>query len=183
MTEMTEELARRVCSGDESAYEEFVRKQWPHAVRTCWLILRNTHDAEEAAQDAFVNVYKHRRDLQDAQKFNAWFYRILMNAAKQRRRSRKWFTLFKQEDTMADTSDRMADTDLKLSIQAAMESLAAEERMAVVLCYYCGLTDREAASSVDWTLGTYKWRLAKARKRLGTLLEELNPKLQAKNIL
>jgi len=44
-------MVSRICSGDITAYEEFVREQWTTAVRTCCLILRNPHDAEETAKE------------------------------------------------------------------------------------------------------------------------------------
>ena len=47
-----------------------------------------------------------------------------------------------------------------------MSSLNKPERIALVLCYFCDLTDREAAIVAGWRLGTYKWRLAKARRQL-----------------
>ena len=62
------------CSGDITA---FVREQWTTAVQhICCLILCNPHDAEEAAQDAFGNLYKSRGQLREPNKFRIWYYRI-----------------------------------------------------------------------------------------------------------
>ncbi|WP_134219478.1 MULTISPECIES: hypothetical protein [Pelotomaculum] len=54
---ITSEMVSRICSGDITAYEEFVREQWTTAVRTCCLILRNPHDAEETAKEKNLITY------------------------------------------------------------------------------------------------------------------------------
>jgi RNA polymerase sigma-70 factor, ECF subfamily len=167
MNHMTAERMARICAGDEGEYEKFVREAWSQAVRACWLILRNVQDAEEAAQDAFVNLYRYREQLREAEKFKSWFYRILMNAAKARHRRRPSVETLPEVD-LAETVDRMEEAALRLSVRAAMERLSENERMAIVLCYYCGLSDREGAKAAGWALGTYKWRLAKARRQMGT---------------
>ncbi|MDF9408349.1 MAG: ECF RNA polymerase sigma factor SigM [Pelotomaculum sp. PtaB.Bin013] len=162
---ITSEMISRICSGDIAAYEEFVREQWAAAVRTCWLVLRNVYDAEEAAQNAFVNLYKSRGQLKDHNKFRIWFYQILLNAARQQWRRRP-NTSFVPDMEILDPADKIDQTETRIAVREAMRSLGKQERIALVLCYFCDLTDREAAIVAGWCLGTYKWRLAKARRWL-----------------
>ncbi|WP_281178149.1 RNA polymerase sigma factor, partial [Alicyclobacillus acidiphilus] len=87
--EISQELIERVCNGDEQAYSELFQLTWDSAVRTCWLILRNQHDAEEAAQESFLKLYIQRQRIRDVRAFHGWFYRILANTALDRVRKRK----------------------------------------------------------------------------------------------
>ena len=162
---ITPEMVSRICSGDINAYEEFVRGQWAVAVRTCWLILRNTYDAEEAAQDAFVSLYRSRDQIKDLNKFHIWFYRILLNAARQKWRHRP-HVLPTPDLSLSDPDDQIDQSDTRITVWNAMHSMGRPERVALILCYFCDLTDREASLTAGWHLGTYKWRLARGRRQL-----------------
>ena len=168
---ITPEMVSRICSGDIADYEEFVRNQWTAAVRICWLVLRNACDAEEAAQDAFVNLYKSRGQLRDTKKFRMWFYQILLNAARQQWRRRPNNSSVPVIEA-ADPADKIDQTETRVAVREAMYSLGKPERIALVLCYFCDLTDREASIAAGWHLGTYKWRLAKARRQMAGRLKE-----------
>ncbi|MCG9968934.1 RNA polymerase sigma factor [Pelotomaculum terephthalicicum JT] len=168
---ITLEMISRICSGDITAYEEFVREQWAAAVRTCWLVLRNEYDAEEAAQNAFINLYKCRSQLKDPNKFRVWFYQILLNAARQQW-SRRPNTASVPDMEVMDPADKIDQTETRIAVREAMLNLGKQERIALVLRYFCDLTDREAAIVAGWCLGTYKWRLAKARRRLVRKLKD-----------
>ena len=168
---ITPEMVSRICSGDIAAYEEFVREQWAAAVRICWLVLRNACDAEEAAQDAFVNLYKSRGQLRDPKKFRMWFYQILLNAARQQWRRRPNSSSVPVIE-VADPADKIDRTENRIAVREAMYSLGKPERIALVLCYFCDLTDKEASIAAGWRLGTYKWRLAKARRQMARRLQD-----------
>jgi len=168
---ITPEMVSRICSGDIIAYEEFVRDQWTTAVRTCWLVLRNVYDAEEAAQNAFVNLYKFRGQLKDPDKFRIWFYQILLNAARQQWRCRPNTSSVPAIEVL-DPTDKIDQTETRIAVREAMCSLGKLERIALVLCYFCDLTDREASIVAGWCLGTYKWRLAKARRQMAKRLQD-----------
>ncbi len=168
---ITPEMVARICSGDLAAYEQFVRCQWAAAVRACWLVLHNIDDAEEAAQDAFVSLHQACGQLKNPGKFRIWFYRILLNSARQQWRNRPR-NLPVPEQEVADPEDQITQTDTRIAVRDALRSLGQPERTTLVLCYYCGLTDREGSVAAGWPLGTYKWRLAKARRSLLRRLQE-----------
>jgi RNA polymerase sigma-70 factor (ECF subfamily) len=133
------EFASRIRSGDIVAYEQFVRSQWAAAVRTCWFVLRNINDSEEAAQDAFVSLYRTRGQLKNPSKFHVWFYRILINSARQKWRDRSRI-LTEPEQDISDPEDQIEQADTKITVRGALRNLSQTERMVLVLCYFCGLT-------------------------------------------
>ncbi len=165
------EMAARICSGDIAVYEQFVRNQWATAVRACWLVLHSTEDAEEAAQDAFVSLYRARGQLKNPDKLRIWFYRILLNSARQRWRSRPRGLPSPEQDAQ-DPRNQIDQADTRIMVRDALRMLSQPEKTALVLCFFCGLTDREASLATGWPLGTYKWRLAKARRQLLKQLQE-----------
>lgn len=168
---ITPEIVSRICSGDINAYEEFVRGQWVAAVRTCWLILRDAYDAEEAAQDAFVNLYRSRDQIKDLNKFRIWFYRILLNAARQKWRHRP-HVLPMPDMALSDPEDKIDLANTRIMVRDALSDIGRPERAALILCYFCDLTDREASLAMGWHLGAYKWRLAKGRRQLIRQLQD-----------
>lgn len=141
---ITPEMAARICSDDIAAYEQFVRSQWAAAVRTCWLVLRSTDDAEEAAQDAFVSLYRARGQLKSPDKLRIWFYRILLNSARQQWRNRPR-NLSAPEYEAPDPEDQIEQADTRIAVRGALRMLSQPERTVLVLCYFCGLTDREGS--------------------------------------
>ncbi|WAH37214.1 RNA polymerase sigma factor [Alicyclobacillus dauci] len=170
--EWTNEFTERLAQGYPDAYEELVRLEWSQAVRTAWFILRNVHDAEEAAQEAFLSFYRNRNQLRDPRKVRSWLYRILVNSARQQGRRRKSHVEWTDELALeADlTSDPIQAADRRLILHSALKELSEDERTAVVLSYYTGLTDTEAATAAGWNLGKYKYRLAAGRRHLSRLM-------------
>ncbi|MCL6445032.1 MAG: RNA polymerase sigma factor [Alicyclobacillus sp.] len=166
--DISEELIERVRGGDELAYSELFQFMWDSAVRTCWLILRNQHDAEEVAQEAFLKLYLHRERLQDVRAFRSWFYRILVNTALDRVRRRR--NALDIDTVQLFGYEPMRAADQRLWIDEAMKHLSYEERTAVVLVHFSGLKESEAAEVAGWTLGKLKYRLHRARRVLSQAL-------------
>lgn len=160
--DIPEEVVTHVCLGDEQAYEELFRLSWDQAVRTCWLVLRHQHDAEEVAQDSFLKLYMHRHQLKDIHAFRSWFYRILMNAALDKTRKRKSEVDIEQVHLPAKGDD-IGEAENRVLIDEAMKQLSYEERVAFVLVHFIGYTEAEAAQTVRWGLGKLKYRLRRAR--------------------
>ncbi|SDX04188.1 RNA polymerase sigma-70 factor, ECF subfamily [Alicyclobacillus hesperidum] len=167
--EISQDLIERVCNGDEQAYSELFQLTWDSAVRTCWLILRNQHDAEEAAQESFLKLYIQRQRIRDVGAFQGWFYRILVNTALDRVRKRK-SVLDIDSVQLTGRYEPMHNADRRMMIDEAMRKLTYDERVAVVLVHFNGLKELEAANAVGWTLGKLKYRLNRARRVLSNVI-------------
>jgi len=169
--DVPEEIIKRVCLKDELAYEELFRLTWEQAVRTCWLILRHQHDAEEVAQDAFLKLYIHRQRLRDVRTFHGWFYRILVNTALDKLRKRK--TIVNIEDiNLSSQNNDILQSEHRMLIDEAMKRLSYDERIAVVLVHFVGFTEAEAAKAAGWKLGKLKYRLNRARHVLAQAINK-----------
>lgn len=176
--DLPEEIIERVCLKDEQAYEELFRLSWDQAVRTCWLILRHQHDAEEVAQDAFLKLYVHRQHLQDVRAFRGWFYRILVNTALDKVRKRK-SVINIDEINLANQNNDILQSEHRMLIDEAMKRLSYGERIAIVLVHFLGCTEAEAAKTAGWKLGKLKYRLNRARHVLAQAInQEINGGVQ-----
>ena len=83
-------LVGRACRGDEPAFEALVAPCIEPSFRRALAILGNEWDARDAVQDALLNAWRGIHALRDADRFDAWFGRIVMNACRAvgRRRGR-----------------------------------------------------------------------------------------------
>lgn len=169
--DVSEEIVKRVGLGDEEAFSELFQATWKHAVRTCWLILRNKHDAEETAQEAFLKLYVHRTELRQVNTFRSWFYRILTNTALDRIRKRKPHSNIEDLSIVEPTSG-IQQAEHRMQISQAMGKLSYDERVAVVLVLFNDLTEKEAAKAAGWRLGKLKYRLNRARRSLASDMQQ-----------
>jgi len=165
--------------GDRLAFSRFFEHEWSHAVRTCQFIVRRPQDAQDAAQDAFISLYRSLGQLRDPQLFRSWFYRILIHSAKARLRVRRRQTARGYPDIAKDTGAAEWDgVTTELTIRSALNQLSERERIVAVLWYFADLADREAAMAAGMTLGVYKWCKIQARRKLAAALhDEFAPEL------
>jgi RNA polymerase sigma-70 factor, ECF subfamily len=83
------ELVRRIKRGDEQGFREMVDRYHARVYSLAYGVLRNSEDAEEATQDAFLTLYRKIGTFDESKKFFSWFYRVALNAAYSRARRRK----------------------------------------------------------------------------------------------
>ncbi len=83
------ELVRRIKRGDEQGFREMVDRYHARVYSLAYGVLRNSEDAEEATQDAFLTLYRKIETFDESKKFFSWFYRVALNAAYSRARRRK----------------------------------------------------------------------------------------------
>jgi len=183
---LVEALRRR----EPSAAEELVARFGARAYRLAWAITRNAEDAEEAVQDAFLNVTRKMDTFRGDSAFRSWIYRIVSNAACQKRRGpanrRAELSLdvvlpvFHEDgrhaEPIADWSPAVDDpsrrTELRLALTAAMAELPADYQTVVLLHDVEGLSNSEVAETLGISVGNAKTRVHRARLFLRKRLAE-----------
>ena len=135
--------------------------------RLAGLILGNAHEAEDAVQDALVVAWQGFDRLRDADRFPAWFDRILVNGCRDRLR-RRGIVQFIAINPSIDPagSDPFRDFVERDALLAGMTTLTPDERIVVVLRFWADLSLDEIAHRLDWPLGTVKSRLHRALNRM-----------------
>jgi len=163
-------------------WEQVVRDHSARVYRLAYRLSGNAQDAEDLTQETFVRVFRSLADFSPGT-FEGWLHRITTNLFLDmvRRRQRIRF------DALPDDTERLAgrapspeqvysDTHLDPQIQAALDALSPEFRVAVVLCDIEGLTYEEIAATLGIKLGTVRSRIHRGRVQLRQALAHLAPR-------
>jgi RNA polymerase sigma-70 factor, ECF subfamily len=154
-------LVERARGGDREAFAVLARAAATRLDAAARLILRDREQARDAVQEALIRAWRDLSGLRDPDRFDAWLYRLLSNAAidETRRRRRRVIEVDIAKTTVSvydDPSVTFADRD---ALDRALAELAPEHRALVVLHYYLGLPLPEAAAAMGISLGAAKSRL------------------------
>jgi RNA polymerase sigma factor (sigma-70 family) len=165
------QLARRVVDGDVEMLEELLRELEPLVVRTARLIVGSgSWAAEDAAQEALLDVAQGIGALRDPEAARAWALRVTTRRAlKVARRER----LLSRNRALADPELAVEGRDGRSgAIKEAFDSLPPKLRATAVLRLYVGLSESETAEAMGCSLGTVKSNLHDARARLAAELAD-----------
>jgi RNA polymerase sigma-70 factor, ECF subfamily len=158
--------------GDHDAFEALATATSGRLYAIARLILRDTHLAEDALQEALVHMWRNLPTLRDPARFDAWSYRLIVNACadtgRQRRRLSSEVRLIRSVSSGADTTAEAADRD---QLERGFRHLRAEQRAALVLHYYVGLPARDVADVLGIPVGTAKSRIHYATEIMRGALE------------
>jgi RNA polymerase sigma-70 factor, ECF subfamily len=142
--------------------EQLISAVWPEAYRIAFGILRDRGLAEDAAQEACATMASSLATLKNAGAFRGWSYKIVANHAISlaRRRPRS-----QSLDALAEREMHFDQSDA-LDLYNALAALPVEQRTAVILHYYGGLTSGEIAASIGLPSSTIRFYLMLARRAL-----------------
>lgn len=160
-----------------SAFLAAAQPALDRAYRLAGLILSNATEAEDAVQDALVTAWQSFDRLREAERFDAWFDRIVVNGCRDRLRRRQVVRFVPIEaggdPAGADPFRVVLERDALLG---GLAGLTDDERIVVVLRFWADLPLEAIADRTGWPLGTVKSRLHRA---LGRLREQLGPDAEA----
>ena len=181
-----QQAIRRLRSGDIGGLEILVSLYQVRAVRTAFLITRDAALAEDAVQDAFLQIYRSIRHFDQDRPFGPWFMRSVVNAAvKSAQKTARQVPASPAsgdstlEDLLAtgeSVEDQVESAEFQRQVWGAMQSLSPRQRAAVVQRYFLEMSEREMAAELDAAPGTVKWLLHAARENLRSLLSERTKK-------
>lgn len=166
------ELVAAAKQGDEQSFELLFERYYDTAYRMAFRLSGRQAAAEDIAQVAFVKVARSLHRFRGDAKFSTWLYRIVCNAAYDWRKKQK-NTEQLQDFHLEGQSKQVTGAEQSREILEALESLSPEERQAVVLSIYEGLTHAEIATISNCAESTVSWRFHKAKKKLKTFFTEL----------
>lgn len=184
-------LVDRFKSGDEAAFNEMVSRYWDRIYTMVNQLLRNSQDAEEVTQDAFIRAHRGLANFRGEAAFSTWLYQIATNLARNRywywwRRKRDHSVSFDQpvssenETTLAELipaevetpGDATVTQEFVNRIAAGMENLNAKHREILILRNVKNMSYEEIAEILGISVGTVKSRIARAREALRSQLGE-----------
>ena len=170
---MERKLVERAMHGDEEAFDALIGRVGDQLHSVARRILRDPYLAEDATQRALLDAWRNLPRLRDPDRFEAWLYRLLVNAchaeARRERRHRANLRLLEfDEPVVHDSTSRIANQE---QLDQAFRRLGVEHRTVVVLIHYLGLSAGEAADAMGTPVGTVRSRLHYALKHLREAIE------------
>ena len=169
---MRRELVEAARRGDHEAFEVLATSAADRLYAVARLILRSADLAEDAVQEALVRAWQQLPSLRDPDRFDAWLYRLVVNAcADQGRQLRRWSQEVRPlplEPSIVDDTDAVATRD---QLERGFSRLKPEQRAVIVLHPYSGFSAAEIARILDIPEGTARSRLFYATEAMRAALE------------
>lgn len=163
------EVIERAKTGDSAAFEDIIDEYRSRVTDLIFHLYGDENLAEDAAQTAFINAWRHLPEFQSGRSFRSWLLKIAVNAAIDHLRREKPCV---EIDSILDLSknecieDWVEDRERRMIIRQAVAELPDSSRSVLILKEYQGLRYQEIADVLDIPLGTVMSRLNYARKVL-----------------
>jgi RNA polymerase sigma-70 factor (ECF subfamily) len=170
------ELVEQARAGNVAAFAALVRAHEHRVLAVCRRMLADPSEAEECAQDAFVQAWRHLDRFEDRARFSTWIHRIAVNEALQRLRRRRHATasiddvggesLLGRVDDWTAPEAQLDQQELRRFLSDRLALLPDLLRAAVVLRDVEGYTNQEVAELLDVSLEAAKARIHRGRMQL-----------------
>lgn len=180
-----EDIIRRIIDGDVNSFEYLLKKYQDHLLR---IVKKHVpyNEVEEMAQEVFVRAYQALPSFREEGSFKQWLSAIAVRTCydfwRKRYRSKE-FPMSDLSDshrgwlekTLSNQSDQSfyeigQEKEARELLDWALDRLSAEDRMVLELVYLEGVSVREAADLMGWSVSNVKVRSFRSRKKLQKLL-------------
>jgi len=175
-------LMLRVQRGDRAAFADLVGKYKQPVMNFVYRSLRDEIEAEDVAQNVFLQVYKSRRRYKQTAKFSTWLFTIARNLCLNELRRRSRHPAESIEETQAEQEDQpqrqyedksqpappeeLLQGELARKIEEALAELPENQRTAILLCRQDELSYEEIADILDCSLSATKSLIHRGRETL-----------------
>jgi len=162
------ELMQRVQQGDQQAFQRLVEQHIQPLYRFAQRALGNRSDAEDVVQDTFLSVWRNAQQWQAGKaSLSTWLHTITHNACIDRYRRHKFDTVdldAAAEVRVPEAVDGIRQIEVSEEVSHILQALPERQRHALLLCYYQGLSNQEAATILNINVSALESLLARARR-------------------
>lgn len=159
--------------GEPDWIEQWVETWGDKMTRLAFLITRNQDTAHDAAQEAFLRLYRRHQQDPDAAISVGWLYAVTRNLARDaRRKQRRRPEMFPIEAEDGTGPPFEADLITRIDVVRALGRLSEADRECLWLFYYAGLSTPQMAEALNVTNESIRARLSRARRRFASVWEE-----------
>jgi RNA polymerase sigma-70 factor (ECF subfamily) len=171
-------LVDRARNGDVNAYEALVQQYQQLAFRVAYQVTGDAADAEDAAQEAFVNAYYALGRFRPGAPFKPWLCRIVANEARNRRMAAHRRTALAERAHWAQASGEAAPSpeaaavadEFRATLVKTLGQLRDEDRLILSYRLFFDFSEADMAEALKVPKGTVKSRLSRALARLRAAL-------------
>ena len=187
-------LVQRTLAGEQRAFELLVIKYQRRVERLIGRMVRDVDLVPDIAQETFIRAYKALAQFRGDAQFYTWLYRIAVNTAKKQLLELKRDPLIYQSQMKSSDDDEtsgpefeqnvsvsdgetpdavLASKEIAQAVNAALEALPEELRMAITLREMDGLSYEEIAQALDCPIGTVRSRIFRAREAISLRIKPM----------
>ncbi|HSN10353.1 MAG TPA: sigma-70 family RNA polymerase sigma factor [Hanamia sp.] len=175
-----------VMNGDTNAFAALVDRHKDFVFTLSLKILQNREEAEEAAQDTFIKIYKSLNRFKGESKFSTWIYKITYNNCldrlKKQKRKRPVVAINEYTEhevkSLMNVLDTIEENERQQMIKSCLDLLPAEESFLLTLYYFNENSLKEIAQIMSINENNVKIKLYRSRKKLtGILKTKLEPEI------
>ena len=175
------DLLQFIAAGDDESLGQLHRRYSGVLLATAFRVLNNARDAEEVVQEAFVQIWD-KAGVYDAQRGKplTWAMTLTRNKAIDRlRRIQRRHRLHDEIEEEAQIWDRIVENDscdqavsreTQAMVRSAVIQLSPDQRRAIELAFFAGLTQHQIAEQLDEPLGTVKARIRRGMIKLRNII-------------
>lgn len=145
----------RFLGGDESAFDELVRRHRRAVYRLAYRLLGNHEEADDVSQEAFLRAYRALRGFRGDSSFRTWISRIAINLSLSARQVRAPVVPI-QEMPAPGSEAAGPEAALRKEVRRAVDGLPPRQRQVLVLKVYEGMKFSEIALAAGMSIGTAK---------------------------
>lgn len=182
------ELLSQCKQGNRNAFNILVETYQSRVLNMAYGMLSNAEDANDAAQEVFIKIYRNIERFEEKSSLSTWIYRITVNVCndmlRKRTRHAPTISLFSRgnndddekpleiKDNTPTPEERMEMTETQKEVRHALDELSDEFKTVITLYDLEGLSYDEISEILKCPVGTIKSRLNRARKALKKNLSE-----------
>jgi RNA polymerase sigma-70 factor (ECF subfamily) len=163
-------LLAYIADGDRRAFAVLMDRHLDRAFSLARRVLNNKSDAEDVVQDAFLKVWQKAGQWQPGRaQFSTWLYRVVVNRCLDLKRkpvNASIDNVAEQSDDRPDAYEDIAARQRQAKIAAAVADLPERQRTAIALSYTAGLSNAEAAASMEISVKAFESLLVRAKREL-----------------
>jgi RNA polymerase sigma-70 factor (ECF subfamily) len=186
-----EELVARSKDGDADSFNQLILRWERPIYALAYRTIGREEDARDIVQETFLRAFRALPGFKGQSKFSSWLYRIALNLCRDwARRQRRTPTvqmpegidvieLASEQGPVESIEDLVARREIGRAVAEAMKILPDEQRTAIILKEYHGLTFQEIADLQNCPLSTVKTRLYQGLSVLRRHLEQQRPRLES----
>ena len=191
MNDSEKRLIQKAKNGDKAAFGKLVEEYHQKLLYVAYDLVGDYDDAKDLAQETFLRAYVKLSQFEERAKFSTWLYRVLYNLAIDSHRKKKRHPQHSLEEKLKEVTDGSKKLPASIILQpgqdlerdetakqldAALEKLTLNQRIAVVMRYYHQKTSKEISEVMGCAESTVRIHIFRAmanmRKELGDLKPE-----------
>ena len=157
-------LVKRALKGDRTAFSELLSRHYDYMFKIAFKWTHNQNDAEDITENVCIKLVSSLKQFRGDSAFSTWLYPIVINAAKDhfKKQSRH-----KSPQRISSPNEHKADERVMAQqVLDRISELPEDEREALVLVSFKGLSHKAAAELLDCAESTVSWRIHEARKKI-----------------